>query len=83
MIPSIETIVTGLLSGEYTASQAIAWLNDHIQLTTDRNTMTEMRDNFAACAMQGIVTRDYNSADDLAAESYWVADAMLKARLKP
>jgi hypothetical protein len=49
--------------------------------TLTQNGMT-LRDYFAAKAMQAILSdQNYSSPDDKLAEaSYWIADAMLKAR---
>lgn len=35
MIPTVESIVDGLLSGLYTKEQAMAWLEIHIQRGDD------------------------------------------------
>ena len=36
MIPDIENIINGLLSGEYTKEQAMKWINAHISLAEFR-----------------------------------------------
>jgi len=43
----------------------------------------DLRDYFAACAMQGFLTEDCDVIlDSLAHSSYQIADAMMKAREK-
>jgi hypothetical protein len=76
MIPSIETIVEGLLDGTYSKQQAIAWLNQHAE-----DAGYCLRDQFAGQAIAGRMT-DYGSArmSEAVNEAYQVADAMLKAR---
>ena len=39
-----------------------------------------VRDYFAAKAMQGFITLNFKTADDMARVAYAMADAMLKAR---
>ena len=58
-----------------------AWIYKHGGHVKD---MT-MRDHFAGLAMQGMLSEDGGGALDnkeLAEFSYWIADAMLKAREK-
>jgi len=46
-----------------------------------QSTGMDLRDYFAACAMQGFLTEDCDVIlDSLAHDSYKVADAMMKAR---
>jgi hypothetical protein len=48
-----------------------------------QSTGMDLRDYFAACAMQGFLTEDCDVIfDSLAHESYRVADEMMKAREK-
>lgn len=41
MIPSIEEIIAGLLSGAYTREQASAWLETHMQLRAETAPMSQ------------------------------------------
>ena len=84
MIPDIETIVAGLLDGTIGKDQAIAWLKAHAFHATE-----ELRDTFAGqFATLATVTAIVNHAkgeaqptpEDVAAEAYKFANAMLKAR---
>lgn len=95
MIPTIENIVAGLLSGEYAKEQAIAWLRQHAEINE-----RELRDYFAArFAHAEMVTagalpapaRDLAHAatkagrtieQQVAVNAYLLADAMLAERAK-
>lgn len=95
MIPDMNQIIDGLLSGQYSREQALAWLDEHMKLAGDSD---DLRDYFAAKAMQAMATTDMvpGEACDalvaaaaaagqdpvyrLALNAYEVADAMLKAR---
>jgi len=54
-------------------------------------TTRKLRDEFAGRAMQTLLSTEYTSEQvssegwprELAHEAYWIADAMLKARVKP
>ena len=41
MIPSIDEIIAGLLSGQYTREQASAWLETHMQLSAETAPMSQ------------------------------------------
>lgn len=76
MIPTIEEIIAGLLSGDFTKEQALAWLDQHIELAVDR---FDCRSMFAAAALQGRLAagvRPPNKAS-LATECFEYADAMV------
>ena len=82
MIPSIEDIVEGLASGEYTKSQAVTWLLQHAE-----GAVEDLRDCFAIGALPwvaGLDTCDGRPAtfSDKATAAYELADAMLEARRK-
>jgi hypothetical protein len=81
MIPTIETIVEDLLEGKITKQQAFAWLHQHAE-----SAGRDLRDDFAACALQGIEASQGNggnfisTVEKVAARAYELADEMLKAR---
>lgn len=79
MIPTIETICEDLAAGKISVQQAIAWLHQHAS-----GAANELRDYFAAKAMQANLTRlDPEQGYVMASEckyAYEWADAMLKAR---
>lgn len=92
MIPDINQIIDGLLSGQYSRAQALAWLDQHMKLASESD---DLRDHFAGLAMGGLLglrtgeqlrslfgdkESDPNPADLLAVHAYAIADAMLKAR---
>jgi hypothetical protein len=56
MIPSIETIVEGLIAGTYTAAQAVGWLHQHAE-----GAANEERRYFAALALQGVLASPHYS----------------------
>ena len=53
MIPSIEDIVAGLLSGQYTKEQAIGWLYAHCDIAESELEKRTMRNQFAQAALIG------------------------------
>ena len=84
MIPTIETIIKGLLSCEYTEQQAVGWLHQHAE-----DAGRCLRDEFAAAALQGIMVwtdticregEDRRVANARIAYEY--ADAMISQRNK-
>jgi len=87
MIPTIETIVEGLVAGTYTKQQAIGWLYLHAE-----EAYRGLRDDFAAAALQGMLAypgderggnAHTNSTPlDCANAAYAYADAMLAERAK-
>lgn len=50
MIPTIETICEDLKAGKITVQQAIGWLHQHAE-----GSANELRDHFAAMALQGML----------------------------
>lgn len=74
MIPSIEQIIEDLMAGSITKSQAITWLLQHAQ-----DAHQDLRDYFAAKAMQGFCTKS-SDVSGIVKTAYEVADAMMKAR---
>lgn len=89
MIPSIEEILAGLLSGRYTKEQATGWLHTHMDLARDAGDASILRDEFAGKALQGwysnpVVFERYGfDTPRDAKEAYLVADAMMAARAAP
>jgi hypothetical protein len=78
MIPTIEQIIEDLIAGTISKSQAVIWLNQHAE-----GAVNELRDYFAAKAMQGIISKYGNDSvrfETTAENSYRLADEMLKAR---
>ena len=83
MSPTIEEIIAGVSTRQFTQLQAVKWLYQHIETSTDND---GLRDHFAGLAMQTMLTlcqqddygRDYLA--HCAKNSYLMADAMLKAR---
>jgi uncharacterized protein YehS (DUF1456 family) len=83
MIPTIERIIEELLEGKITKQQAIGWLHQHAE-----DAYRDLRDDFAAAALQGMMSyynesRDFHtnsSFENNAKYAYQQADAMLKAR---
>lgn len=80
MIPDINQIIDGLLSGQYSREQALAWLDQHMKLASESD---DLRDHFAGLAMQACVAdpnwrRGQEAAT--AETAYLMADAMMKAR---
>lgn len=76
MIPTIETIVEDLAAGTISKQQAIAWLHAHAA-----DAANDLRDHFAALAMQGMLANNWNTNyADWAEHAYKMADAMLAAR---
>ena len=76
MIPTIEDIVSGLCSGQFTQKQAVQWLYDHADNSV-------LRDQYAGMAMEAMVNGswpDSNERAEIANRSYLMADAMLEAR---
>jgi len=83
MIPGIEEILAGLLSGQYTQEQAIGWLYTHVDLARDAFEEAALRDDFAKAAMQGAYsdsTRPQMTHSECARNAYVMADAMMEAR---
>ncbi len=74
MIPSIEDILADLMNGRMTFATAKAYIEQHLQLAQDN---TDLRDHFAAKAMQGLLAKNGSCHP---ADAYDMADAMLKAR---
>lgn len=82
MIPSIEDILSDLMNIRITFKQALAWIQQHIELGQEN---ADLRDHFAAAAMQGLLAADVKftiSASDISSSAYLHADAMLKARVQ-
>lgn len=79
MIPSIDEILTGYTAGTYSAAQAKALIQQHIELSVDG---AVLRDEFAAAALQGQLSACVKRPDmlTLARECYEHADAMVSAR---
>lgn len=78
MIPSIETIVEDVVMGRITKSQAVTWLLAHAE-----GAANDLRDHFAASALQGIIRHEDaigESEETVAKWSYAAADAMIEAR---
>lgn len=77
MIPSIESIVKGLLDGSYTAEQAIGWLHDHAAPPDEDRLMV------AALMMQPIVNGNYSprfvEVENNAPDAVKIADALIAA----
>ena len=82
-VPTIETIIEGLLSGEYTKQQAIGWLYQHVTAAAvDAGRC--LRDEFAMAALTGLMTHTINITffQEDAAYCYNFADAMIDQRSK-
>ena len=79
MIPTIETIVEGLLSGECTKEQAAGWLHQHAE-----DAGRYLRDEFAMAALQGIIAlqEGLGNWQQTAKYCYGCADAMIEQRSK-
>lgn len=79
MIPTIETIVEGLLDGTFEKWRAINLLHQHAE-----NAGRDLRDDFAACALQGLLASEDapNTFEVYAKGAYRYADAMLAERIK-
>ncbi len=81
MIPSVQDILSGLLSGSFTVAEAQNWIDQHIAISYETN---DLRDHFAGLAMQAAATNpkgaDGFTFDERAVWAYQQADAMLKAR---
>lgn len=82
MIPSIEDIIAALLRGATTPEQAIADIQNHVDM--ERGDLREM---FAAQALQGILAAHASAfagrmvdADEISKKAFAFADAMLRAR---
>jgi hypothetical protein len=81
MIPSIEDILQMLLDQQINKQTALLWIDQHLENVSD--SATDLRDHFAANAMQGIISgigEEYLAEEKIASWAYKVADAMLKAR---
>ena len=85
MIPDINQIIEGLLSGQYSREQAMEWIEQHLELACESG---GLRDHFAGLAMQGLLAGSMADGspmvegDDgrLSKAAFVIADAMLKAR---
>lgn len=81
MIPSIDDILTGYVAGTYTAAQAKALIQQHLD-----NAVIEAadRDGFAMAALDGFASTGLRWPDKmaLARECYETADAMRAARVE-
>ena len=79
MIPTIETIIEGLLSGEYTKQQAVGWLHQHAE-----DAGRCLRDEFAMAALQGIIALSdgVGTRQETAKYCYGYADSMIEQRNK-
>ena len=76
MIPTIETIVEDIAAGTISKQQAIVWLHAHVS-----DAASDLRDHFAAQAMQGMMANNWNTNyADWAKHAYKMADSMMKAR---
>lgn len=76
MIPTIETIVSDLACGKITQQRAVTWLHAHAE-----DAGRDLRDHFAAMAMQGMMANKWNTNyADWAVHAYKMADEMLIAR---
>jgi len=81
VIPTIEDIIAGMESGQYSREQAIGWLHKHALGPTAWN---EDRRMFAAMAMQGFCTEGVGgNYERIAADSVKLADALLAELEKP
>lgn len=83
MIPDINQIIDGLLSGQYSREQALAWLDQHMKLASESD---DLRDHFAGLAMQGFAASESEGSGHwisatAADRAYEWADAMLARRL--
>lgn len=76
MIPTIQEIIAGLVSGDFTQDQAQAWIDQHIALAVDAN---DHRALFAAAALEGQLANGVRkpSKDALAADCFAYADSMV------
>jgi len=84
VIPGIEEILAGLLTGEYTLTQATLWVYKHQEMA---DAAAVQRDEFAGRAMQALIASrmtDYEGGhydeSRVAQNAYAMADAMLEAR---
>jgi hypothetical protein len=90
MIPTIEEIIAGVSTRQFTQLQAVKWLYQHIETSTDND---GLRDHFAGLAMAimwdaydkgycGLNDKDMPNDTVIARGAYQIADAMLKERSK-
>ena len=78
MIPTIETIVEDLVTGQIPKWQAVSWLLQHAE-----EAHRDLRDYFAAKALEAVLHADLEKrlgSDEIASNAYHVADAMLAER---
>lgn len=91
MIPTIKSIIEGLIAGTISQAEAEGWLATHIELAEQQAAAFEHRDILAAAALQGLLANAYLQKEFLkkgmsdmhpfnARVAYEAADAMLKAR---
>ncbi len=82
MIPQIEDIVLALLAGKMSKSEALSYLDSHIEMAREEGDAQALRDHFAGLAMQTLVgmQNGCGSAECASEAAYLQADAMLKAR---
>jgi hypothetical protein len=77
MMPTIETIIEDLLEGKISKPMAITWLLQHAE-----GAHRDLRDYFAAKAMQGLISHMNVNEKIVPSLSYKVADGMIEARKK-
>ena len=74
MIPTIEDILDGVLDETYTRDQALRWLEK-------RDGLPDMRNQFAAMAMQGLLTcpiQPQSGPGMFARDAVVMADALIE-----
>lgn len=85
MIPTIEQILVDLQTGDITAEQAIAWLNEHLRLAQG-SAQDDLRDSIAMAALQGMLaseTADSRREFPITSRiAYDIADTMLAERAR-
>jgi hypothetical protein len=89
MIPGIDDIIKMLLNNECSHTQALTWINGNIDMAVGDANLKDLRDMFAAKAMQGMMAdieshiiygNSRTAEQDVALSSYKMADEMLAAR---
>lgn len=78
MIPTIDEIIAGVASGDFTQQQALEWIDEHIAIAVAG---FDLRSMYAAAALQGRLAAGVRppNKEALALECYEYADAMVAA----
>lgn len=78
MIPSIETIVEGLVDDTYTKSEAVNWLHEYAETA-----FRDLRDEYAMAALTGLLAAHRyteRSPEEVAKHALKIADACMEKR---